>query len=136
MSQFSLGVAGIKQNTAVEIERRLPDDLSHLITYPPESNTPQLLFERLTDQHDHYWSYLYAALFIKEIHAEWATAGFPIDTKPGVTITLFNIGFENSHPHDAPQTGGAEITVGDTTYTFGELGEAFFESQELRDVFP
>lgn len=136
LSQFSLGVAGIKQDTAVAIERRLPPDLAHLITYPPESNAPQLLFERLTDQHDHYWSYLYAALFLKIIHTDWAYAGFPIDTKPGVAVTLFNIGFENSRPHSAPQVGGAEITVGDTAYTFGELGEEFYISEELRDLFP
>jgi hypothetical protein len=136
LSQFSLGVAGIKQDTAVEIERRLPAHLTPLISYPPGSNRQQLLFERLTDQHDHYWSYLYAALFIQEIRSEWALAGFPIDDMPGVTITLFNIGFENSHPHANPQVGGAEITVGDTTYTFGSLGEAFYTSKELRDIFP
>ncbi len=136
LSQFSLGVAGIKQNTAVEIERRLAPSDQHLITYPPGSNQPQLLFERLTDQHNHYWSYLYAALFIKQIQSEWASAGFPIDQKPGVTITLFNIGFENSRPHSAPQVGGAEITIGDTVYTFGALGAEFYSSRELRDVFP
>lgn len=136
LSQFSLGVAGIKQETANEIERRIAPELAPLITYPDDTRSAQILFERLTDQHDHYWSYLYAALFIKEILTEWETAGHPIDTRPGIMATLFNIGFQNSHPNANPQVGGAVIEIGGTTYTFGELGASFYDSAELRGIFP
>jgi hypothetical protein len=135
LSQFSLGVAGIKQETARDIESRLPKELGSLITYPAGAEHDQLLYERLTDPHDHYWSYLYAALFIQEMLTEWSSAGYPIDTKPGVVVTLFNIGFQNSHPNATPQIGGASIDIGGATYLFGELGDSFFNSAELRDVF-
>ena len=136
LSQFSLGVSGIKQETAREIEVRIPQNLATLITYPTNANHDQVLYERLTDPHDHYYSYLYAALFIKETMNEWAQAGYPIDAKPGIAVTLFNIGFANSHPNAQPKVGGAPINVGGRTYLFGELGESFFNSNELRDVFP
>lgn len=125
LSQFSLGVSGIKQETAAEIDRR-----RGVVT------DPQVLFDRLTDPHDHYYSYLYTALFIKQIQDEWAAAGFPIDRKPAVAITLFNIGFENSHPNANPQSGGAPITIGDATYSFGDLGSAFYNSNELIVALP
>jgi hypothetical protein len=136
LSQFSLGVSGIKQDTAEEIERRVPYELASLVMYPTEHDTATLLFERLTDPKDHYYAYLYAALFIREIQDEWALAGYPINTQPGIVATLFNIGFKNSHPHASPQVGGAFISVASTTYTFGELGESFYYSDELVDVFP
>ena len=56
---------------------------------------------------DHYYSYLYTALYIKEIEAQWERAGFPLTDKPDIVITLFNIGFERSNPNAAPAAGGA-----------------------------
>jgi hypothetical protein len=51
-------------------------------------------------------------------------------------VTLFNIGFTNSVPKADPKPGGAPITVGGATYTFGQLGGDFYLSNELRDVLP
>jgi hypothetical protein len=50
--------------------------------------------------------------------------------------TLFNLGFEKSVPNPAPKTAGAPIRVGGTTYTFGELGEQFYLSDEILAEFP
>ncbi len=144
LSQFSLGVSGIKQETAVQIERYASDPTSPL--YPGAAagallaykgaQTPEALYQRLTDEKDHYYSYLYTALFLKEIEAQWRTAGFPISSKPEILITLFNIGFERSKPHADPVAAGAPITVGGTTYAFGILGALFYASEELSGLLP
>ncbi len=145
LSQFSLGVSGIKQETAVLIERYANDPFSpfypgagmdRLITYPAGTEHNTELYNRLTDPKNHYYSYLYTALFIKEIQSHWKREGFDIQGTPGVVVTLFNIGFQASNPNGAPVTGGAPVTIGGNVYTFGEVGELFFNSDELTDVFP
>jgi hypothetical protein len=88
------------------------------------------------NEHDHYYSYLYTALFIKEIYAQWERAGFDLRKNPGAVVTLFNIGFGASHPNATPQLAGATIETGGTTYTYGELGQIFYDSDELTDLFP
>lgn len=145
LSQFSLGVSGIKQETALQIERYANDPTSpfypgpesaSLIAYTETGDHNTILYKRLTDEKDHYYSYLYTAIFIKEVLAQWQHAGFSLANSPGAVITLFNIGFEKSHPNASPQTAGASITVGGTTYTFGELGEKFYLSDEIIAEFP
>lgn len=145
LSQFSLGVSGIKQETAEEIELHAASTTSpfypgagmrQLIAYPPGVDKKAELYNRLTNASDHYYSYLYTALYIKEIQAQWQRAGFSIASSPGVVVTLFNIGFQNSKPHAAPAVGGAGITIGGARYTYGQLGESFYNSAELTDIFP
>lgn len=145
LSQFSLGVSGIKPDTAKQIEQYANDPASPfypgdgmaaLIAYAPGADHDAILYERLTDEHNHYYSYLYTALYIKEIQAHWKQAGFDITQHPGAIVTLFNIGFGKSNPNANPQTAGAAITVGGTTYTFGALGENFYTSDELLTEFP
>lgn len=145
LSQFSLGVSGIKQETARMIERNAINpqspfytgeaDAALLVYTAQVSNKDAELYNRLTDDKNHYYSYLYTALFLKQIMTQWERAGFSLADKPDIVITLFNIGFTRSSPHANPEVGGAPITVGGTTYAFGELGGAFFVSEELRDVF-
>ena len=94
------------------------------------------LFNRLSDPKDHYYSYLYTALFIKEIEAQWASAGFDVAQNPEVVVTLFNIGFQGSHPNAAPLAAGATITTGGQSYVYGELGATFYRSNELTTIFP
>ena len=145
LTQFSLGVAGIKQETAEQIELHAASTTSPfypgagmaaLITYQIDVDRDTELYNRLTNAKDHYYSYLYTALYIKEIEAQWSRAGFSIKRSPGTVGTLFNIGFQNSRPHAAPAVGGATIVVGGTSYTYGQLGESFYNSDELTDVFP
>jgi hypothetical protein len=90
----------------------------------------------MTDQHDHYYSYLYAGLYIRQIETQWANAGFPISKNAGVISTLYNIGFKYSVPKADPQIGGAEITLSDGTGSFGGLAAEFYNSDLLIDVFP
>jgi len=90
---------------------------------------------RLTDPHNHYYSYLYTALLLKEEMTQWQSAGYPIDNRPEILATLFNIGFSHSTPNADPQTGGATITINGEDYTFGSLAFSFYYSNELTD-FP
>ncbi|MES2994626.1 MAG: hypothetical protein V4681_01130 [Patescibacteria group bacterium] len=145
LSQFSLGVSGIKQETAREIEHHALDAASpfypgakyaSLIEYPKGTNTDAELYKRLTDAKDHYYSYLYTALYIKEIESQWERAGFRNELTPAIAITLFNIGFERSNPNPAPVAAGASIQVGGRAYPFGVLGGEFYRSEELTHIFP
>lgn len=144
LSKFSLGVSGIKQETAVAIEQHaknpdsafFPGDASYakLLEYDTDKNHDALLYGRLTDDKDHYYSYLYTAIFIKEILAQWERAGYDISNRADIISTIFNIGFSASNPNPNPQVGGAHVTVGGTTYTFGELAGLFYDSNQLPDI--
>ncbi len=145
LSQFSLGVSGIKQETAREIERHARDATSPfypgptyaaLIAYPEGVDEDAELYNRLTDAKNHYYSYLYTALYLREIEAQWQAAGHSLIGKPEILVTLFNIGFERSNPNASPQAAGAAISVGGRSYPFGVLGGEFYRSDELLDVFP
>ncbi len=145
LSQFSLGVSGIKQETANAIEQNASDPTSplypgsnvqSLFAYPTDANHDTELYNRLTDPKDHYYSYLYTALYIKEVEAQWKAAGYDISQNPEAVATLFNIGFQKSHPNATPAAGGAPIDIGGATYTFGTLGALFYRSNELVEVFP
>lgn len=144
LSQFSLGVSGIKQETALRIEDHINDPestfypgekFSDLLTYPSGVNKNAELFKRLTDEKDHYYSYLYTALFIKEINSQWEKAGYDISNKPEIIVTLFNLGFDKSIPNANPNAGGAVLNIGNTDYSYGSLGGLFYYSGELPD-FP
>lgn len=146
-SQFSWGVMGIKQDTAKEIESNLknPQSVWYLgqeyqgvLDFKTESPNEER-FERLTNENDRYYSYLYGALYVKQIQKQWENAGFPIDNrlnKAGIIATLFNIGFKNSKPNNNPQFGGAEIEINKTTYSFGGFAQSFYDSNELIEEFP
>lgn len=145
MSQFSLGVTGIKPRTADTIEANLHatsspyylgKDFETLLDYETK-DTEKEQYERLTDAKNHYYQYLYTALFIKQIQVSWEKSGFPIRSgSGGVYATLFNLGFEKSHPHGAPKLGGASIALGGKLYTYGDIAQLFLESTELTREFP
>ncbi len=145
LSQFSLGVSGMKQETARKVEEYAKDpsspfypgpDAARLLAYTNPTNQDAELHRRLTDDKNHYYSYLYTALYLKEILTQWERAGFDISNDADALVTLFNIGFENSHPNADPKPGGALITVGGRSYAFGQLGGEFYRSDELTDSFP
>jgi hypothetical protein len=81
LTKFSLGVSGIKLETARDVEKYASDlsspfypgdSFSELIAYDPSiKDTEGELFNRLTNEDDHYYSYLYTALFIREITKQW-----------------------------------------------------------------
>lgn len=140
LSQFSLGVTGIKPETALRIETyakastdsRYPGPgYAKLLAYPTGDGIDSERYARLTNEKDHYYSYLYSAIFLKEIMTEWERAGYSISENPGVLVTLFNLGFDHSRPNPTPKIGGATITVGNESYTYGEIGALFYTSGEL-----
>jgi hypothetical protein len=147
LSQFSLGVSGIKEETAAKIEQYANEpqspfypgpEVAALLAYDPSSTIDHdtELFNRLTDAKDHYYSLLYTAAYIKEIGMQWQRAGFDISKNPEAVATLFNVGFAASNPNANPRAAGAAIETGGHSYVYGELGGLFYNSDELTDIFP
>ena len=143
-NQFSLGVMGIKPDTAKEIEKNLTDSSSvyylgpsyqHLLDFSTQDQD-QERYDRLSSEADHYYSYLYGALYIRQVEQQWASQNIPIANRPEIVGTLFNIGFQHSKPHPNPAVGGSVITIGQTQYTFGSLVYEFYYSGELQSEFP
>jgi hypothetical protein len=146
-SQFSFGVTGIKEHTAMNIEHNLKDPKS--IYYLGSKYEGLLDFvgqdtatinkeriDRLTDFHNHYYSYLYAALFLKQVKVQWEKEGFPIDKRPEILATLFNVGYPQSKPKRNPRVGGSTIKIYEKPYSFGAIAYQFYYSGELFDLFP
>jgi hypothetical protein len=145
-SQFSWGVLGLKQETLIQIENNLKattspfylgTDYEKRLDYSTSTESQgSERFMRVTDEHNHYYTYLYAGLFLKQIEKQWSNAGFDISGKPEILATLYNIGFAHSKPNAEPKSGGADITIAGTTYSFGRLAYEFYYSNELLEEFP
>ena len=143
-STFSLGVTGIKVPTAQTIERNLKDKQSvfylgekyeHLLDFQT-NNLEDERFKRLTSYKNHFYSYLYAALNIKQMKMQWERAGFPIGDRPEILATLYNIGFEVSIPKENPVVGGSTVMIHRKPYSFGAIAYEYYYSGELFDLFP
>ena len=139
-----MGVTGIKVPTAQTIEKNLKDSTSifylgekyeNLLDFQTK-NIAQERFNRLTSYKNHYYSYLYAALNVKQINAQWERAGFPIDDRPEILATLYNIGYEVSVPKENPVVGGSGINIKGKRYSFGAVAYEFYYSGELYELFP
>lgn len=144
LSKFSLGISGIKQETAVQIEEYANstsspfypgDTIAPMLAYNEGDDQGHVLYNRLTNEKDHYYSYLYTAVYLKEIMAQWEQAGFDVTQRPDVLVTLFNLGFKASVPKADPKVAGSTITIGGQRYSFGYLGTLFYQSEELSDLF-
>ena len=148
----SYGVTGIKESTAAAIELYLKDksspyylgksfenllDYDTITDYKNKLNdTLSLRISRLVQLKNHYYSYLYTALFVKQIKMQWERAGYPIDERPEILASLFNLGFYKSVPKKNPGVGGSVFNVGDKSFTFGSVAFEFYYSGELADYFP
>jgi hypothetical protein len=151
-TNLSYGVTGIKENTAIRIEQYLKDstsvyylgrEYSHLLDYDSMANytnnindTMNVRLQRLVQFNNHYYSYLYAAIFIKQIKMQWERAGYPIDDRPEILASLFNLGYSKSKPKKNPGVGGSVFNVRETEYTFGSVAYEFYYSGEMADIFP
>ena len=151
-TNHSYGVTGIKENTAKNIENYLVDSTSryylgkkykHVLDYDStvnyanrDNDTNSVRIQRLVQYKNHYYSYLYAALFIKQIRMQWQRAGFPIDDRPEIFASLFNLGFVKSVPKKNPSVGGSNFKIRDQEYTFGSVAYEFYYSGEMSDLFP
>lgn len=142
-TQFSWGVMGMKEETAIQVEQHLTDKTSpyylgesyeHILDFKT-TDIEQERFTRMTDQHDYYYSYLYAGLFINQIITQWKNAGFDISNSPEIISTIYNLGFSKSIPNANPKSGGAQITIDGINYSFGSLGADFYNSDELKGEF-
>ena len=149
----SYGVTGIKEHTARAIEDRLKDAKSpfyigkayeHLLDYDSTvvfdnnsyNDTLSLRLKRLVQFNNHYYSYLYTAIFIKQIKMQWERAGYPIDDRPEIFASLFNLGYNKSKPKKYPSVGGSEFNIRDQKHTFGAVAFDFYYSGEMCDMFP
>jgi hypothetical protein len=148
------GVTGILENTALRIERTLFDPKSPF--YPgdyyqqcinvndtfPEFAVDTIeahkfpTIQRLMKGGDHFYSYLYTALFLRQFQAHWEKAGYTLAYRPEIFGTLYNLGYQKSKPSKNPMVGGSNFTVGGKDYTFGGLCFEFYYSGELQDLFP
>lgn len=143
-SQFSLGVNGIKDFTAMQVEKNLKDSTSvfymgkqyeHILDFKTADPTSERV-NRLVDYRNHLYSYIYTGCILKQTMLQWKRAGYDISNRPDILFTLFNLGFAASKPSDHPQCGGSHITVNDRIYTFGVIGNDFYYSGELAKEFP
>lgn len=143
-TQFAWGVMAIKEAAAIDVERHLKSRSSSYYLGPASQhvldfstpNQSKERFARLTDEKNHLFSYLYGGFELAQYGAQWKRKGFPIDDRPEVLATLYNIGFGKSKPNNHPQVGGSTIRIADTNYTFGSLAFEFYYSGEMLDVFP
>ncbi|OFY34747.1 MAG: hypothetical protein A2275_14025 [Bacteroidetes bacterium RIFOXYA12_FULL_35_11] len=143
-NKFSYGVTGVKQETAMKVEDNLKnknsefylgEEFVHLLDFQTGDREGER-FNRLVNYRNHYYSYLYAGIILKQHIAQWQKAGHDISDRPEIIATLFNLGFHASKPKPNPSVGGANINVNGVVYTFGALAYEFYYSGELIEAFP
>jgi len=143
-SQFSYGVNGIKEFTAIAVEQHLKDSTSefymgrryeNILDFNTENHEMER-YNRLVDYRNHLYSYLYTGCILHQTMLQWKRAGYDISDRPDILCTLFNVGFSQSHPHGEPRCGGSHIRVDGQLYTFGAIGFDFYYSGDLANVFP
>ena len=143
-SQFSLGVNGIKDFTAMQVERNLTDTASifymgkpyeHILDFQTANHQAERI-SRLTNYRNHLYSYIYTGCILHQTMLQWRRSGYDIVNRPDILFTLFNLGFQASKPGPDPKCGGSHITVHDQIYTFGVICNDFYFSGELAEQFP
>lgn len=144
-SQFSWGLFGIKDETARAVENHLVDKNSPFylgpsfekaLIFSSSTNIDEERFQRIIDEHNHLYSYRYAALYVAQIQSQWNKAGYPIKNNPAIIATLWNLGFSKSKPNADPKSGGAILDINGVKYSFGALAESFYYSDELIELYP
>ncbi len=143
-NKMAWGVMSIKEATAILAEQNLKDknsnfylgsDYENILNFNT-SDPNKERYDKLTDGKNHYYSYLYGGVIIKQAITQWQKAGYDIAYRPEIVATLFNVGFKNSKPKDNPQVGGSKITVAKDEYVFGSLAYEFYYSGDLLEEFP
>jgi hypothetical protein len=144
-NKMAWGVMSIKENMAIQTENFLADYNSDfypgdayqdLLNFLPGVDKNKERYNRLTDSSNHYYSYLYGALIIKELQSQWQKRGYSLEYRPEIIATLFNIGFNHSIPKADPLVGGSTLDIGGEKYFFGSLAYEFYYSGELSAEFP
>ncbi|HPN54616.1 MAG TPA: hypothetical protein PLB52_01650, partial [Candidatus Moranbacteria bacterium] len=97
-NKISLGIIGVKEETAIQIENHLKDqnspyylgfDLENVLDYEEENGSAER-YNRLTEN-THFYSYLYGSIYLKQILSQWEKAGYSIKFRPEIAGTLFNV---------------------------------------------
>lgn len=144
-NKMAWGVMSIKEKMAIETENHLHDsgsafylgaDLEKLLDFPPGLDVNQERYRRLTDEHSHYYSYLYGSLMVRQFIEQWRKEGYDLKYRPEIIATLFNIGFSHSQPKPDPAVGGSTLDINGEKYFFGSLAYEFYYSGELIEEFP
>ena len=144
-NKMAWGVMSIKEKTAMAAEEHLYDQKSvfylgkeyeKVLDFTANLDPAKERYERLTNEKNHYYSYLYGALIIKQFQAQWQRAGYDLTYRPEIIATLFNIGFDHSQPKADPAVGGSTLEINGEKYFFGSLAYEFYYSGELAEEFP
>ncbi len=144
-NKMAWGVMSIKEKMAIQTEEHLKDTSSafypgkeyeQLLDYPETDDILKLRYNRLTDEKNHYYSYLYGSLIIRELQSQWLSVGYDLKYRPEIIATLFNIGFDHSVPKANPAVGGSTLDINGEKYFFGSLAFEFYYSGELAEEFP
>ncbi len=144
-NKMAWGVMSIKEAMAIQTEENLKNqqspfylgaDYAGLLDFPVGVDRAKERYNRLTNERNHFYSYLYGSLIIKEIQAQWEKSGYSIAYRPEIVATLFNIGFNHSVPKENPVVGGSTIEIDGEKYFFGSLAYEFYYSGELSEEFP
>lgn len=143
-NKFAYGVTGIKEETAIKAENLLKDKNSdfylgkkyeNILDFTTNDHANER-FKRLINYKNHFYSYLYAGIILKQHVKQWRMAGYNISDRPEILATLFNLGYYASVPKPNPSVGGSRININGTVYTFGSLAYEFYYSGEIADAFP
>ena len=144
-NKMAWGVMSIKEKMAIQTEKHLQNqksafylgkDKKRLLDFSAGIDPAKERYERLTNEKNHYYSYLYGALIIKQFQAQWQRAGYDLSYRPEIIATLFNIGFDHSQPKADPVVGGSTLEINGEKYFFGSLAYEFYYSGELAEEFP
>ena len=144
-NKISLGIMGIKEDAAIQIENNLKNvsspyylgsAMENVLDFTSDTSVSSDRFERLSSDRNHYPNYLYGAVYLKQMLTQWERSGYRIEYRPEIVGTLFNVGFPQSKPNPNPKVGGSQIDVGSGKYSFGSLAYEFYYSGELADAFP
>lgn len=143
-TQFAWGVMAIKEADAIDIENHLHSvkspfylgpDYAHGLDFQTTDQAKERL-ARLTNEKNHYFSYLYGGFELAQFMKQWQVAGYPLNDRPEILATLYNIGFSRSKPNNHPAVGGSTITIAGQEYTFGSLAFEFYYSGLMVNQFP
>ena len=143
-NKMAWGIMSIKEAAAILTEENLKNkqsdfylgsDFENVLNFKT-SDPVKERYDRLTDERNHYYSYLYGGLIIKQVTAQWQKFGYDISYRPEIVATLFNIGIQNSKPKVDPLVGGSKIEIDGNEYVFGSLAYEFYYSGDLISEFP
>lgn len=143
-NKMAWGVMSIKEAAAIKTEQNLKDSKSdfylgeayqNILDFKTDDPDKER-YNRLTDSKNHYYSYLYGGLIIKQAATQWLKSGYDISSRPEILATIFNIGLQNSKPKKEPLVGGSKIEIDGSEYVFGSLAYEFYYSGDLMAEFP